>query len=164
MGRSGQYFACDAYQIEPDMLTNAKSLGGGIPCGVVLCDEALSSTMKIGQLGSTFGGGPIAAAAVLAVIETIEEEKLLKNVREREAQIRELCVTGPVTSIRGMGLLLGLICDRPASEVQSMLLDHDILTGTSADPNVLRLLPPLVLQKEHVARLADSLGRIAPQT
>ena len=164
MGRSGQYFACDAYQIEPDMLTNAKSLGGGIPCGVVLCDEALSSTLKIGQLGSTFGGGPIAAAAILAVIETIEEEKLLNNVREREAQIRELCVTGPVTSIRGMGLLLGLVCDRPAAEVQSMLLDHDILTGTSADPNVLRLLPPLVLQPEHVDRLADSLGRIAPQT
>lgn len=164
MGRSGKYFASDIYQIEPDMLTNAKSLGGGIPCGVVLCSEEISSTLKQGQLGSTFGGGPIAAAAILAVIETIEEEELLANVRQREAQIRELCVAGPVTSIQGMGLLLGLVCDRPASEVQSMLLDHDILTGTSADPNVLRLLPPLILQSEHVVRLADALRQITPQT
>jgi len=164
MGRSGQFFAVDAYQVETDLLTSAKGLGGGIPCGAVLCGEAIASTLKIGQLGSTFGGGPIAAAAILAVIETIEEEKLLENVRQREAQIRELCVTGPVTSIRGMGLLLGLVCDRPASEVQSALLDHDILAGTSADPNILRLLPPLILQPQHVSRLADTLGQISPQT
>ncbi|NOX70103.1 MAG: aspartate aminotransferase family protein [Gammaproteobacteria bacterium] len=164
MGRSGKFFASDVYQVAPDILTNAKSLGGGIPCGVVLCNEEISSAMKVGQLGSTFGGGPVAAAAILAVIETIEDEKLLQNVREREAQIRELCVTGPVTSIRGMGLLLGLVCDRPAIEVQSALLDHDILTGTSADPNILRLLPPLVLQAEHVNRLAATLSQIAPQT
>jgi acetylornithine/succinyldiaminopimelate/putrescine aminotransferase len=124
----------------------------------------MSATVKLGQLGSTFGGGPIAAAAIVAVIDTIEDEKLLENVRTREAQIREVCVTGPVTSIQGMGLLLGLHCDRPASEVQSMLLDHDILTGTSADPNILRLLPPLILQSEHVVRLADALRQIAPQT
>jgi len=164
MGRSGQFFAVDTYQIQPDILTNAKSLGGGIPCGVVLCNEEISAGIKKGQLGSTFGGGPIAAAAILAVIETIEDEKLLDNVRQREAQIRELCVTGPVTAIRGMGLLLGLVCDRPASEVQSALLEHDILTGTSADPAVLRLLPPLVLQPEHVTRLAATLSQIAPHT
>lgn len=164
MGRSGQFFATDIYQIQVDILTNAKSLGGGIPCGVVLCNEEVSASIKLGQLGSTFGGGPIAAAAIVAVIETIEDEKLLDNVRQREAQIRELCVTGPVTSIRGMGLLLGLICDRPAAEVQSALLEHDILTGTSADPKVLRLLPPLVLQPEHVTRLAATLSQIAPNT
>jgi acetylornithine/N-succinyldiaminopimelate aminotransferase len=164
MGRSGQYFACDTYEVQPDMLTNAKSLGGGIPCGVVLCNESMSASVKLGQLGSTFGGGPIAAAAIVAVIETIEDENLLENVRTREAQIRELCIAGPVTSIQGMGLLLGLHCDRPASEVQGMLLDHDILTGTSSDPNILRLLPPLILQSEHVVRLADTLSQIAPQT
>ena len=164
MGRSGQYFAVDAYQVTPDILTNAKALGGGVPCGVVLCNETTSSLLNKGQLGSTFGGGPIAAAAIVAVIETIEDEKLLNNVRQRETQIRDLCITGPVTSIRGMGLLLGLVCDRPASEVQNALLDHDILTGTSADPNILRLLPPLVLQPQHVTRLADTLSRITPQT
>jgi acetylornithine/succinyldiaminopimelate/putrescine aminotransferase len=162
MGRSGQFFAVQAYEIEPDLLTSAKGLAGGIPCGAVLASEDASMTVKKGDLGSTFGGGPVAAASVLAVIDTIREEELLANVRQREAEIREQCVVGPVQSIQGMGLLLGLVCDRPASEIQSALLDHDILTGGSADPNVLRLLPPLVLQAEHVTRLAETLSDIAP--
>jgi acetylornithine/succinyldiaminopimelate/putrescine aminotransferase len=164
MGRTGHYFAVDAYVIEPDVLTSAKSLGGGVPCGAVMTSECLSSLMGTGDLGSTFGGGPIAAAAILAVIETIESEGLLRNVREREAQIRDLCSTGPVQRIQGMGMLLGLVCDRPAKDVQSALLRHDILTGTSADNDVLRLLPPLVLQPKHVEHLAEALARIAPAT
>ena len=162
MGRSGHFFAVDAYGIEPDILTSAKSLGGGIPCGAVLTTENLSSLMSPGDLGSTFGGGPVAAAAILAVIETIEHEGLLGNVREREAQIRERCVTGPVQRIQGMGMLLGLVCDRPAKDVQMALLQHDILTGTSADKDVLRLLPPLVLEPHHVEHLAVALADIAP--
>ncbi|MCB1844268.1 MAG: aminotransferase class III-fold pyridoxal phosphate-dependent enzyme, partial [Halioglobus sp.] len=162
MGRSGQFFASQVYGIEPDLLTSAKSLGGGFPTAAVLCTEALSALMKSGDLGSTFGGGPVAAAAMLAVIDTIRDEDLLHNVREREAQIRELCVTGPVQGIQGMGLLLGLVCDRPAKEVHRALLEYDILTGTSADPRVLRLLPPLVLQAEHVTRLAEALSSIVP--
>ena len=121
-------------------------------------------TVSQGDLGSTFGGGPVATAAVLAVIDTIRDEELLANVRQREAEIRDQCIAGPVQSVQGMGLLLGLVCDRPAKEVQGALLDHDILTGTSADPNVLRLLPPLVLQAEHVTRLAETLSNIAPKT
>ncbi len=162
MGRSGQFFAAQAYQIMPDILTNAKSLGGGIPCGVVLTSDALASGLRVGDLGSTFGGGPVAAAAILAVIETIERDELLNNVREREAQIRECCVTGPVRSIQGMGLLLGLRCDQPASDVQHALLEHDILTGLSSDPDVLRLIPPLVVQAPHIQRLAASLATIRP--
>jgi acetylornithine/succinyldiaminopimelate/putrescine aminotransferase len=164
MGRSGQYFASQVYGIEPDMITAAKSIAGGIPCGAVLASDELSATIGKGQLGSTFGGGPVAAAAVIAVIEAIQNEELLMNVRQRETEIRELCIKGPVRSIQGMGLLLGLQCDRRASEVHAALLDHDILTGTSADPSVLRLLPPLVMQCEHVKRLADALGDIAPNT
>jgi len=163
MGRSGQHFACQTYGIEPDMLTSAKSLGGGVPCGALLTNENLSSLMRSGDLGSTFGGGPLAAASILAVIDTIEDEQLLSNVREREAEIREHCVTGPVKRIQGMGMLLGLVCDRPAKEVQTSLLAHDILAGTSADAEVLRLLPPLVLQSKHVHDLADALAGIAPQ-
>ncbi|MDZ7644414.1 MAG: aminotransferase class III-fold pyridoxal phosphate-dependent enzyme [Woeseiaceae bacterium] len=164
MGRSGQFFACGVFGVEPDLLTSAKSLGGGFPCGAVLCREDLGTALKVGDLGSTFGGGPLAAAAILAVIGTIRDEDLLANVRAREAEIREHCVTGPVTAVQGMGLLLGLVCDRPAREVHAALLEHDILTGTSADPNVLRLLPPLVLQQHHVGRLADTLAAIVPAT
>mgnify|MGYP002622073130 CR=1 FL=1 len=164
MGRTGQFFASQVYEIEPDLLTSAKSLGGGFPCGALLCTEALAATLGPGDLGTTFGGGPVAAAAIAAVIDTILEERLLDNVRAREAQIRELCVTGPVRRIQGMGLLLGLVCDRPAKEVHAALLEHDILAGTSADPRVLRLLPPLVIQAHHVRRLAEALADIAPQT
>lgn len=160
MGRSGHYFASEAYQTEPDLLTAAKGLGGGIPCGAVLCSEELAANVGPGSLGSTFGGGPIAAAAVVAVIETIKSENLLANVRKREAEIRAHCVVGPVQSIQGRGLLLGLVCDRPANEVRKALLEHDILTGTSGDPEVLRLLPPLVLESEHVRRLAGKLSDI----
>ena len=164
MGRSGQFFASQIYGIEPDMITAAKSIAGGIPCGAVLASDELSATIKKGQLGSTFGGGPVATAAVIAVIEAIENEQLLQNVRHRETEIREQCITGPVLGIQGMGLLLGLKCDRPASEVHAALLENDILAGLSADPQVLRLLPPLVMQCEHVQRLAKALADIAPNT
>ena len=164
MGRSGQFFAMQAYETQPDMLTSAKSLGGGVPCGALLVGDQLSAAMKPGDLGTTFGGGPLAAAAIVAVIETIQSEDLLTNVRAREAEIREYCIVGPVRSVQGMGMLLGLKCDRPAREVQAALLDHDILTGISADPEVLRLLPPLLLQSTHVSRLATALASITAKT
>ncbi|HZW59568.1 MAG TPA: aminotransferase class III-fold pyridoxal phosphate-dependent enzyme [Woeseiaceae bacterium] len=164
MGRSGQYFAVDSYQVQPDLLTSAKALGGGFPCGALLSTNTLAADLGAGDLGTTFGGGPVAAAAMLAVIGTLRDEDLLGNVRAREAEIREHCAVGPVLKIQGMGLLLGLVCDRPAAEVRDALLDHDILTGTSADPRVLRLLPPLVLESHHVQRLAAALAALAPQT
>ena len=160
MGRSGHYFAVQAHGITPDILTTAKALGGGIPCGAVLCNESIAAHFGPGALGTTFGGGPVAAAAINAVIDTIENDQLLSNVREREAQIREQCVTGPVKQIQGMGLLLGLVCDRPATEVRDALLENDVLTGTSSDPDVLRILAPLVLESEHVDRLAQTLESI----
>ena len=164
VGRSGQFFAVQVHGIEPDILSSAKALGGGMPCGAVLCSEAIASRFGPGDLGSTFGGGPIAAAAIAATIDTIKSENLLSNVRAREAQIREQCVTGPVQKIQGMGLLLGLICDRPAIEVRNTLLEHDVLTGTSGDPNVLRVLAPLVLNSNHVDHLAHALTSMAPST
>lgn len=123
-----------------------------------MCTNQVAAPFGPGSLGSTFGGGPVAAAAIVAVIETIEKEKLLANVRAREAQIREQCVVGPVQKIQGMGLLLGLVCDRPAIEVRDALLEHDILTGTSADPNVVRILAPLLLEARHVDHLAHALA------
>jgi acetylornithine/N-succinyldiaminopimelate aminotransferase len=125
-----------------------------------LCTEEVASLFGPGDLGTTFGGGPVAAAAIVAVIETIENEDLLANVRARETQIRDLCITGPVNKIQGRGLVLGLVCDRPALDVRNALLEQDILTGTSADPNVLRILAPLILTEEHVARLAKTLENL----
>ena len=161
MGRCGQFFAVKAHGVTPDIITSAKALGGGIPCGAVLCTESIAAHFSVGDLGSTFGGGPIAAAAITATVQGILAEHLLANVRAREAQIRECCVVGPVRKIQGMGLLLGLVCDRPAVEVRDALLEHDILTGTSSDPNVLRILAPLVLQESHVEH---ALKNLVPDT
>jgi acetylornithine/N-succinyldiaminopimelate aminotransferase len=160
MGRCGHYFAVQAYGLEPDLLTSAKSLGGGVPVAAVLSRGDIAERFGPGDLGTTFGGGPLAAAAVSAVIDTIRDEGLLANVREREAQIRDRCLVGPVVGIQGMGLLLGLVCNRPAAEVRDALLGQDILTGTSADPRVLRILAPLVISDEHVDHLARALARI----
>jgi len=162
MGRCGHFFAVQSHSINPDILTSAKALGGGIPCGALLCTHQLASRFGPGDLGTTFGGGPVAAAAISATIESIEAEGLLKNVRQREVQIREQCIVGPVAKIQGMGLLLGLVCDRPAAEVQKALLEHDIMTGTSADADVLRILAPLVLEAGHVDHLAAALKNLAP--
>lgn len=164
MGRCGQFFGMQVHGIEPDILTSAKSLGAGIPCGAVLCTQDIATNFGPGALGTTFGGGPLAAAAIAATIHAIETEDLLRNVRNREAEIREQCVVGPVQKIQGMGLLLGLVCDRPAKEVQSALLEHDILAGTSGDPSVLRILAPLVLESTHVEHLAGALRTLAPLT
>jgi acetylornithine/N-succinyldiaminopimelate aminotransferase len=129
-----------------------------------LCSHTIAANFGPGDLGSTFGGGPIAAAAIAATIDAIEDESLLMNVRRSEALIREKCVVGPVMKIQGMGLLLGLVCDRPAIEVRDALLEHDILTGTSGDPNVLRILAPLVLELGHIDHLAEALRNIVPAT
>jgi len=164
MGRCGQYFAVQVHGISPDIITSAKSLGAGVPCGAVLCTHEIAAHFEPGDLGTTFGGGPLAAAAITATINAIDTERLLSNVREREAQIRERCVKGPVQKIQGMGLLLGLVCDRPAKEVRNALLEHDILVGTSSDPAVVRILAPLVLESTHVDHLAQALEAMAPLT
>lgn len=160
MGRSGHFFAVQAHDIEPDIMTSAKALGGGIPCGAVICRNEIAAQFRNGDLGSTFGGGPIAAAAIVATIDAIEAEELLEKVRRSEIAIRELCITGPVKRIQGKGLLLGMVCDRPAIEVRNALLELDILTGTSSAPDVLRILAPLVIQSTHIDHLARALGDI----
>lgn len=159
-GRSGLPFAIQHAGVAADIVTAAKSLGGGFPCGALLTTEALAAELRAGDLGTTFGGGPVASAAIEAVVDTITGENLMDNVREREAQIRSACITGPVAGIQGKGLLLGLRCTAPAARVRDALLERDILTGTSGDPAVLRLLPPYVIDTGHVERLAQALAEI----
>jgi acetylornithine/succinyldiaminopimelate/putrescine aminotransferase len=159
-GRSGRGFAAELYGVTPDLLTSAKSLGAGFPVGAVVMSEKVASRLAVGDLGTTFGGGPMACALVATVIEAIEAESLLDNVRRLESRLRSSCVAGPVEAIQGKGFLLGLRCAGPAAAVRDALLERDILVGTSADPNVLRLMPPYVLAEEHVDRLAAALEEI----
>jgi acetylornithine/succinyldiaminopimelate/putrescine aminotransferase len=157
MGRTGHPFAANLYGIVPDMITTAKALGAGFPVGALLCGPRAAAVLKPDVLGTTFGGGPLACAVVEAVIDVIESQDLLGNVRRISKLIRETCAVGPVIGMQGEGFLLGLRLSRPAAEVQSALLAGDILTGTSADPQVLRLLPPFTLGEPHVDRLRDAL-------
>jgi acetylornithine/succinyldiaminopimelate/putrescine aminotransferase len=160
MGRLGEPFGAQLYKVQPDLLTTAKGLAGGLPAGAVIMKDSIASQLGPGELGTTFGGAPIACAAIETVISVIREEHLLERVRAGSEQIRQQCATGPIKAIRGHGYLLGLSSDLKASALRDALLRHDILTGTSADPYVLRLLPPLILEPSHVERLATALTEI----
>jgi acetylornithine/N-succinyldiaminopimelate aminotransferase len=162
VGRTGHPFAANMYAVMPDMLTTAKALGNGFPCAALLSTAAVTATLQPESLGTTFGGGPMACAAIEAVIEAIESEQLLPRVQRTGAYIRARCVTGPVTGHQGAGLLVGLRTSRPARAVQAELLECGILTGTASDPRVLRLLPPFILEEEHVDMLADALAELPP--
>lgn len=160
VGRTGYPFAANMYGVTPDIITTAKALGAGFPVSAVMVSDMIAPYMKMDSLGTTFGGGPMACALVEAVIDIIETDNLLDNVRERSAEIREKCMVGPVVAMQGAGLLLGLRTSRPAKAVQAELLKLNILTGTSADPHVLRILAPFILQSEHVEQLANALARL----
>ncbi len=160
MGRTGFPFAAQAHGITPDVLTTAKGLGGGFPVGAVLVGESLAAGLRKGDLGTTFGGGPLAMALVSAVIRTIEDDGLLASVRRLSARLQRECLVGPVTAVQGMGFLLGLRTTRPAKEVLAGLRERGILAGGSADAHVVRLLPPLVLEDAHVDALVAALKEI----
>jgi len=163
VGRLGTPFGADLYDVQPDLLTAAKGLGGGFPCGAVIMTQTLAAELKAGDLGTTFGGGPLACAVIEAVIETIETEHVLDNVRAMSALIKETCIQGPVISIQGAGLLLGLKTNAKAASVRNALLERDILVGTSADPTIIRLLPPLILDANHVALLSSALKELTDE-
>jgi acetylornithine/succinyldiaminopimelate/putrescine aminotransferase len=157
MGRTGEPFAANLYGVRPDLLTTAKALGNGFPVAALLMSPLVSASLKSESLGTTFGGGPMACAAINAVLAALREQRLLERVRRLGTYIRSSCVLGPVNAAQGAGLLVGLRTRRPAREIQAELLECGILTGTSNDPHVVRLLPPYILEEEHVDLLRDAL-------
>ncbi len=160
MGRCGAPFAIELAGVRPDMLTVAKALGAGFPCSALLVTDRVAANLKHGDLGTTFGGGPLASALMATVIEVIQRDRLIDNVRTLSQEIIAAMPLGPVEAVQGKGFLLGLRCRRPAREMLQELLKRDILVGTSADPQVMRLLPPLVLERRHVHALLDALADI----
>ena len=160
MGRTGHPFAANLYGVIPDMITTAKALGNGFPCAALLMGPAVAAGLKLDVLGTTFGGGPLACAAIAAVIEAIESEHLLERVQRVSAYLRERCLVGPVTGHQGAGFLTGLKTTRPAKDIQAELLARGILTGASSDPQVLRILAPYILEEPHVDLLRDALEEL----
>jgi acetylornithine/succinyldiaminopimelate/putrescine aminotransferase len=157
MGRLGQPYAAAKYRVRPDLLTTAKGLASGVPMGALLMTGEIADSLKPGDLGSTFGGSPLACAALLATLDVIQNERLMARAVIAEAQIRRLLAGGCVTDVSGAGLLLGLRVPSSASALKQHLEQRGILVGGSADPEVLRLMPPLNLTDEAIAALANAV-------
>lgn len=160
VGRSGRFTAAESYGVVPDLLTMAKGLGSGIPISATVATGAIAAEVKVGDLGSTFGGGPVPCAAALATLQVMDTESLLQNVRVVGQRLRDGAWRAGVQGVQGRGLLLGLRLDRPAADVQRALLERRILTGTSADPMVLRLMPPLSFSMAEADRLIAALVEV----
>src|SRR5882762_4354169 len=164
IGRTGEWFFAGSKTgdgVVPDLVTLAKALGSGIPVGACLVTDAIASHIKENDLGTTFGGGMIAMAAVSATLEAIEDDGLLANVKPVEAYLRQrLAEVEQVVNVRGRGFLLGLEFADKAKPIHEALLARKIITGTSSDPKVLRLLPPLCLKRDQVDLLVEALQKV----
>jgi acetylornithine/N-succinyldiaminopimelate aminotransferase len=148
IGRTGRMFFAGTHGVVPDAICLAKGIGSGVPLSCVLVSEAIAAKVQYGQYGATYGAGPLAMAAMLATLEVIEDEGLLANVGAVGAYLRgALSATPGVEEVLGVGFLVGIRTALPAAELQARLLDRGVIVGTSDEPNVMRLLPPLTLSK-----------------
>ena len=155
VGRLGAPFAANYFQVKPDIITSAKGLASGIPIGALLIANSCASEIKPGDLGSTFGGGPIACAALRATIEVIAQEKLMQNATLIEHSLRSGLQNSGV-QVLGIGALLGLQ-HAHAADLRGFLFQQHILTGASAKPDVLRLMPPLMCGQIAIEHLLSSI-------
>lgn len=158
-GRTGDFFAFQKHGIEPDIISMAKGMGNGFPIGGILIHPKIKASF--GLLGTTFGGNHLACTASLSVLETIENENLLQNVEEVSSYfINKTNHISEIKNIKGRGLMLGLEFDFPIAELRKDLIyNHHIFTGSSKNPNLLRILPSLTLKKEHVDVFIDALTK-----
>lgn len=157
VGRLGRPFAAGGHGVQPDLVTSAKGLASGVPMAALLMTAAMAEALKAGDLGSTFGGGPLACAALLATLEVIQGEGLMPRALALEADLRQALAGSCVSEVLGTGLLLGLRVPGGAAGLKAHLQAHHLLVGGSGDPEVLRLMPPLTLTDPAVAALADAI-------
>lgn len=160
VGRTGTFSIAERYGVVPDLVTLAKSLASGLPVGAVLVSDALAATIASGDQGTTFGGGMMAMAAVVATLETIVDEGLMARAPvlfdRIAAGLRPL-----VRDVRGAGCLIGVVLDGPAAPVVKRLRAEGILTGGADDPNVIRLMPPLNTPDEAVDAFVAAFERVS---
>lgn len=158
-GRTGDFFAFQKHNITPDIISMAKGMGNGFPIGGILIHPDIKPSF--GLLGTTFGGNHLACASSLAVLKVLEEYKLLENAKKMWAYfVLKAQSISKLKSIKGRGLMLGLEFDFPISELRKTLIfKHHIFTGNSKNPNILRILPPLTIQMEHIDLLFEALQK-----
>jgi acetylornithine/N-succinyldiaminopimelate aminotransferase len=155
--RTGKFFAKEHYNVQPDIMTLAKALGGGVPIGAVLADEKIAQAMDYGDHGTTFGGNPLASAASLAVLETAQKEDLSKQAEEKgkwfTEKIKALKLPS-IKKIRGKGLMIGIEFDFETKPLVLEMLDRGVLANATAD-NVLRIVPPLIIDYPELEEIIE---------
>jgi acetylornithine aminotransferase/acetylornithine/N-succinyldiaminopimelate aminotransferase len=163
-GRTGADFFGEGVGVAPDIITLAKGIASGVPCAAAIIGGHLTPHIKPNDHGTTFGGGPLAMAAMRATLQVIEDEGLVRNaavVGERLA--RGIAEVRGVKRVKGKGLLLGIEFDGPSKRVQDALLEQRVLVGGSDNPNVMRLLPPLTLSNAEADVFLDALAAVLPR-
>jgi predicted acetylornithine/succinylornithine family transaminase len=168
IGRTGQFFAYEHYGIKPDIITLAKGLGSGLPIGAVIARTEVARTLRLGEHGSTFGGGPVVATAACATLKVIEEENLIENARKVGRYLTEglqklATDTGTITQVRGKGLMQAVVLkEARAKDIVKSLLERGIIINNIGQ-NILRFLPPLCVKESDVeimlGRLRDVLSK-----
>ncbi|MCX2678725.1 aminotransferase class III-fold pyridoxal phosphate-dependent enzyme [Galbibacter sp. EGI 63066] len=159
-GRSGKFFAFQHHDIEPDIITVAKGMANGFPIGGVLIHPKFEA--KHGMLGTTFGGNHMACAAAIAVLEVLENEKLIENVNEISSYFKQkVKKIKSLQRLKGKGLMLGMEFAQNVSGIRKDLIyEKKIFTGGSSNKNLLRILPPLTITKDHVDTFIESLSDV----
>jgi len=164
MGRTGRWFAFQHTGIRPDVMTLAKGLGNGLPIGACLARGEAAEALQAGNHGSTFGGNPLVCSAALAVLRTIETEKLRERAAALGARMRDgfhekLAGRSGIAAIRGNGLMLAVELNRPCGELVRQALERGLLINVTAD-NVIRLLPPLIISDEQAERIVAEVSAL----
>ena len=166
MGRTGKFCAYQHYGVLPDVVTLAKPLAGGIPLGALLCTEEAAQAIHAGMHGTTFGGGPLACAVALAVLDTIERDHLMDHVTATGTYFREQLDQlakrhSAITEVRGLGLMLAIELDSAdlAKTVLGEMMQRRILINRTSE-TVLRFLPPYIVEKEHIDQALAALDEI----
>jgi acetylornithine/N-succinyldiaminopimelate aminotransferase len=163
-GRTGKLFAHELYGITPDVMAVAKGIGGGFPLGACLATEEAAKGMIFGTHGSTYGGNPLAMAAGQAVLDVILEPGFLDHVQKMGERLRaslEQLIPNHdelFDSVRGKGLMQGLKLKHPSRDFVAHLRDHHGLLTVAAGDNVIRLLPPLIIEEAHIAEAIEKLS------
>jgi acetylornithine/N-succinyldiaminopimelate aminotransferase len=158
-GRTGEWFGKNHSGVQPDIMTLAKAVAGGLPMGVMLASKNVSEVFQRGDHASTFGGGPLVCAAALASLDVLEKEQLVQRSRDNgEYLMKSLQSLSPL-QVRGLGLMVGVDFSRPSAEILTAARDNGVLLN-STGPNTLRLVPPLVISIEEIDRLVSILAEI----
>ena len=170
LGRTGRWFAYQHYGILPDVTTLAKPIANGIPMGAMLCTNAAAEAITPGMHGTTFGGGPLACAVAIAVIDTIKRDKLLEHIQDVgeyfHAELSKLAARHDcIVDVRGIGLMLGAELNSAdlAKQVAAQLMERHIIVNRTSE-TVLRFLPPFILERKHVETAIKALDEIVSAT